>query len=330
MRVTRIFVAATLLLVCGAAVVGGAAAGAASNDPSIQIVAASVGDRSITSGTRDNPVRVDPKVPAVLSMTLANHGAAPVHVRFLRLNGAVLGINFVRYQASTVVDIPAGATRKISAPSDFFDIDGVATGYVNGTMQAVNEQRETIASQSFVADVRGKFLSSEGLFFLQVLVFALISLVDVAYGVARRRLPRNRFITAILFAFAAASTVITLVVGAAMARIALFEPQAWVPALFVATVGAFVLGYLSPTRLARTAPEEADDKVIDLVAAGAVARATGEQAARTTGGTPSHESGDHSGVDVTQHESGEFSVEQHDSGEFSAMQHESGSHDPQE
>jgi hypothetical protein len=284
-------------------------------------------------------VVVEPKAPTTLSMTIANDGTTPLHVRYLRLSGTMLGIDFVQYQASTKVDIAPGTTKTVTTPSDFFDVDGVATGYVNAKMAAVDEVRSTIVTQSFVADVKGKFLSSEGLFFLQVLAFALISLVDVAYGIARRRLPRNRFIAAVLFAFAAASTVIAIVIGAAMARVALFEPQAWVPALFVATAGAFVLGYLSPSRLSRTATDEADDKVIDLVAAGAVARATGEQAARTTGGTPSHESGEHtldigsheSGEFSVRHESGEYNVEQHDSGEFTAAQrHESGSHEPQE
>jgi hypothetical protein len=330
---------AVLLAACGAGVAGAVAAGAASDNPSVKLIDAHIGDRSLMSGTTEHPVVINPKVPTVLSMTLANEGSTPVHVRYLRLSGSILGIDFVRYQASTKADIEPGATKTVTAPSDFFDVDGVATGYVNAQMQAVDEQRSTIATQGFVSDVKGKFLSSEGLFFLQVLVFALISLVDVMYGIARRRLPRNRFIAALLFAFAAASTVITIVIGAAMARVALFEPQAWVPALFVATAGAFVLGYLSPSRLSRTATEEADDKVIDLVAASAVARASGEQARRTTGGTPSHESGDHT-LDIGSHKSGEFSVGQqesgeynvgHDSGEYTAVQrHESGSHEPPE
>jgi hypothetical protein len=339
MRVTRTAVAAMLLLACGAAVAGAVSAGAASDNASVKLVDAHIGTRSITEGTKEHPVVINPKVPTVLSMTLANQGTTPVHVRYLRLSGSILGIDFVRYQASAQADIDPGATKTVSANSDFFDVDGVATGYVNAKMEAVDAQRSTIASQSFVADVQGKFLSSEGIFFLQILAFALISLVDVAYGISRRRLPRNRFIAAVLFAFAAASTVITIVVGAAMARVALFEPQAWVPALFVATAGAFVLGYLSPSRLSRTATEDADEKVIDLVAAGAVARASGEQARRTTGGTPAHESGDHtldigshkSGEFSVRHESGQYDVEQHDSGEYSAAQrHESGSHEPQE
>jgi len=164
---------------------------------------------------------------------------------------------------------------------------------------------------------------------------AVISFVDIAIGVSRRRLPKNRFICGILFAFAAVMTVLAIVIVAAMARIALFETTAWVPALLVATAGSFILGYISPSRMVRTAPEKAEDKVIDLVAAGAVARATGDHERRTTGEVAAHQSGDHTagiaGLDLTaSHHSGEFTAAPaHESGEFTAAPaHESGSHEP--
>jgi hypothetical protein len=332
----RTFVAATALVFC----IGIAAAPevhAATADPGIKIVAASIGGHSLTAPTRDNPVPIDPKVRADLSMTLRNDTPVVVHVRFLRLSGLVLGIQFVNYQGSANTDIPAGETRTVTVPGDFFDVDRVATGYVNAEMQATNEVRGTIASQRFVADVHGRFLSSEGILLLEVLALAVISLIDIGVSVARRRLPRNRLISGFLFAFAAASTVVTIVIAAAMARVALFETSSWVPALFVATAGAFALGYISPGRLTKTAPDAADDAVIDLVAADAVARATGDYERRTTGGSVAHTSGDHTGVaaavDQTSgsfaaaHDSGSFEAAPHDSGSFTPA-HESGEFDP--
>jgi hypothetical protein len=250
----------------------------------------------------------------------------------------VLGIRFVNYQGSANTDIPPGETRTVSVPGDFFDVDRAASGYVNAEMQAANETRGTIASQKFVADVKGKFLSSEGILLLEVLALAVISLVDIGVSVARRRLPRNRLIAGFLFAFAAASTVVTIVIAAAMARVALFETSSWVPALFIATAGAFVLGYLSPGRMTKTAPDAADDAVIDIVAADAVARATGDYERRTTGGNVAHTSGDHTGVAAAvehdsgsfaaAHDSGSFTPAAHDSGSFAPASHESGEFDP--
>ncbi len=313
----------------------GAAAGASSSTQ-LKVIDAHVGNRSLMSGTTDNPVVIDPNARVVLSMTVRNDGPDAALVRYLRLSGSLIGIRFANFQGSANVAVLPGATQTVSVRGDFFDVDKVANGYVNGTMQLVDEQRQTLASQSFDANITGSWISTEGLLLAQVFLFALISLVDIGFGLARRRLPRNRFVRGILFALAAASTVMTLVILAAMAAIALFDASAWVPALLVATGGGFVLGYLSPGRLERSVHEQAEDKVIDLVAAGAVARASGEFARRTTGEVTGPESGDHSVVSLSPtgenpaHHSGEFApAPSHESGEFSpAPTHESGSHEP--
>jgi hypothetical protein len=326
MPVVRRLIAATALTFCvGLAVLASGPGAASASDPGVKITAASIGLRSLTGPTRDDPVKIDPKHKTTLSVTLQNNTAQPAHVRYLELSGAILGIRFVNYQASATADILPGETRTITTPADFFDVDRAAMGYVNANLQVVDDQRATIASQAFVGDVLGKFWSSEGILFLEVLVIAIISLADIGVSVARRRLPRNRFVSGILFAFAAASTVITIVIGAAMARVALFESSAWIPALFVATAGAFVLGYISPGRLVKTAPDATEDRVLDLVAADAVARATGDHERRTTGGNVAHSSGDHTGV-VAAHESGGFAPA-HESGGF-APAHESGGFTP--
>jgi hypothetical protein len=329
LRVLRTTIAATAFAICFGILAAPMARAQTTSDSGVNLTAASIGLRSLMGPTRDDPVPIDPKHRTVLSVTVQNNTPQPAHVRYLRLSGAILGIRFVNYQASTNVDVPAGQTRTITVPGDFFDVDGAAMGYVNAKLQVTDDQRATLASQSFVGDVRGKFLSSEGILLLQVLVIALISLVDIGVSVARRRLPRNRFVSAILFAFAAASTVVAIVIGAAMARVALFETNAWVPALFIATAGAFVLGYVSPGRLVKTAPEEAEDRVLDLVAADAVARATGDHERRTTGGNVAHSSGDHTGV-VAAHESGGFEPASHESGGFAPASHESGGFEPAE
>jgi hypothetical protein len=120
------------------------------------------------------------------------------------------------------------------------------------------------------------------------------------------------------------------VIGIAMLRIALPGPTTWVPAVVLSTVVGFVLGYLSPGPLDQHAKDSADEEVIDLVAAEAVARASGAHERRTTGGSvapnesgahdPAHESGSHAPA----HESGEFKA--HQSGQFTP--HESGPIDP--
>ena len=105
--------------------------------------------------------------------------------------------------------------------------------------------------------------------------FAIVGVFEIVFGLARRRLPRNRFVRAVFFTLTAASVVIALTVASAMGRVALFGASSWLPALLIASGVGFVLGYLSPGRVERGARDSTDDSVIDLVAAEAVARASG-------------------------------------------------------
>jgi hypothetical protein len=313
-----------------------AAADSSSPPTRLKVTAASIGDRSLMLPTRDNPIVMNPKVKQQLSITLENDGTDAVAVRYLRLTGRIMGVQFVRYQAEANVVVDPGKSHTISVLGDFFDVDGRSTGYMSATMQVVDEQRALLASQPFVADVRGKVVSSEGWLLLEVGVFGLVSVFEIVLGLARRRLPRNRFVRAIMFTLGAASVVIALTVAAAMARVALFGASSWVPALLIASGIGFVLGYLSPGRVERGARDSTDESVIDLVAAEAVARASGGVTRIQTGELESHKSGDHTtGIAAAlrrrtgrTHDSGSHSPAQHDSGGHTPAQHDSGGHTP--
>lgn len=319
-------IAATVIL--SATTLASPAHGAANT--TVKITAASIDGHSLFGDTRANPVPLEPRPEVPFSVTVENQGDTPVNVRYVRITGAMLGIRFVRYQATIKRVIGPRDSITISEPADFFDVDGRANGYINSALQIVDEDRVTLASKGFTADVQGKFLSSEGLLLAEVLVFFAIGLLQIILGVYRRRLPANRFYRGVLFAITFGSAAVAIVVGIAMLRIGLLRPTTWIPAVLLTTAGGFVLGYLSPGPLDRNAEDRADDEVIDLVAAEAVARVSGAQERRTTGGSvapnesgthdPAHESGSH----VPAHESGEFKA--HQSGQFTP--HDSGPIDP--
>jgi len=328
------------LLALSGASVGATSATAADTSSStlpFKVIAASIGQRSLMTPTRDNPIVINPKVKQQLSMTVQNLGTTPVSIRYLRITGTLLGIHFVRYQATADTVVGAGKTTTISALGDFFDVDGVASGYMNATMQVVDQQRTLLASQPFVGDVQGKVFSSVGLLLLEAGVFDIVGIVEIVVGLARRKLPRNRFVRAVFFALTAGAVVITLTVAAAMGRVALFGSAAWVPALLIAAAIAFVLGYLSPGRVERGARDTTDDSVIDLVAAEAVARASGGFKRATTGEiAAAHKSGDYTtgvlaalkGKAKRQQTSGSHTPASHESGGHSPAQHDSGGHSP--
>jgi hypothetical protein len=326
--------AIAVLFVAGAALAGGLSQTAAAADSTpngqVKIVAASIGGHSLFGTSTDRPVPMEARGDIPLSITLRNTGATPVAVRYVRITGAMLGIRFVRFEATTKLVVAAGETRTITQPADFFDLDQSATGYINTAIQVVDPQRVTLASHSFVASVKGKFLSSEGILLLELIAFALIGLVRILIGVMRRWLPTNRFMRGVLFGLTSGSAALAIVVGIAMLKIGLVAPTTWIPATLLATAGGFALGYISPGPLDRRAHEATEERVIDLVAAEAVARASGQHERRTTGGeVVSHSSGEHTPgteTDVPQHESGGFAP-QHESGEY-APQHDSAPIDP--
>ena len=68
-----------------------------------------------------------------------------------------------------------------------------------------------------------------------------------------------------------------------MMRIALLKTTVWAPAVLLSAAAGFVLGYLFTQRAPPHAHEETEVRVVDLVAAEAVARTSGEYARRTTG-----------------------------------------------
>ena len=290
--------AVAVLGVAGAAFGGlwtGSAASAADPTPNaqIKIVAASIGGHSLFGTSTDRPVPMEARGDIPLSITIRNTGVTPVAVRYFRITGAMLGIRFVRFEASTRLVVPGGETRTITQPADFFDLDQSATGYINTAIQVVDPQRVTLASHSFVASVKGKFLSSEGILLLElIVVLADWSRADPvrrhAALVAHEPLHRG-----VLFGLTTGSAALAIVVGIAMLKIGLVAPTTWIPAALLATAGGFALGYISPGPLDRRAHEAAEETVIDLVAAEAVAHASGQHERRTTGEVVSHSSGEH-------------------------------------
>jgi hypothetical protein len=134
----------------------------------------------------------------------------------------------------------------------------------------------------------------------------------------------------VLFALAGLSGAVAIIVALSMMRIVLLEATTWVPAVLLSAAIGFVLGYLSPGPIEPSAHEEAEDMVLDLVAAEAVARASGQTGRITTGEVMTHASGDHTAAVAAQHDSGQFAAPgQHDSGQFAAPgQHDSGEFSP--
>lgn len=302
----------------------------------IEILSARIDGRELSSATRDDPLVLEPDPEVPFTLQIRNNGDETVDLRFFRFELMTLGLNWWHYDLRAHVEVPPRALRTISEPLDFFHADETGKGYIEAKLALYDMDRERVALQPFAFDVKGDTTSTIGLFTILMLVLGIICLIEIFVRWFRRRLPGNRFLRAVTFAFAAAVLSVTLVVGAAVLAIVLWSSATYVPIIAIAILVGFVLGFLSPGPDYATADEDEEQRVIDLAATAAVARASGrfsqevdlagaeaEEAGAHESGShaPAHESGSH----APSHESGSHSPS-HESGGHAPVAHESGEH----
>ncbi|HEX5616031.1 MAG TPA: hypothetical protein VFZ83_12835 [Acidimicrobiia bacterium] len=301
-------------------------------DP-IEILNAEIDGRDLASGTRDNPIVLEPDPEVPFTLTVRNNSDETVDLRFFRFELMTLGLNWWHYDLRAHVEVPPRAVRTISEPLDFFHADETGKGYIESKLALYDLDRERVALQPFAFDVKGDVTSTIGLFTIFMLALGIICIVEILVRWFRRRLPGNRFLRAVTFAFAAAVLAVTFVVGAAVLAIVLWSSSTYVPIIAIAILVGFVLGFLSPGPEYATADEDADQRIIDLAATEAVARASGRfsQEVDLVGAEAAgHESGSHvpaheSGAHEISHHSGDHGISHHSGGQV-PVAHESGEH----
>ncbi|HET9730563.1 MAG TPA: hypothetical protein VFR41_14115 [Acidimicrobiia bacterium] len=295
------------------------AAGPVAARSGVRIVAASIEGQSLFGNTRRAPVPMKSHVDVPLSVTVENNTANSIPVRYLSVSGSVMGLKVVEFQATSHTTIAPFTTATITRPANFAALKGTVIGYIEASVSVVDESGNTVASHHYYADAKAPFWSDEGWSLLFLLAFVAVGAVDIVIRVSRRSLPRNRFVRGVVFALTVCGGAIAVVAALAIARIDLLTAPIWAPVVGIATAIGFAFGYLSPGPVTRRAREDSEERFIDLIAAEAVARASGEQS-RATAGT-SQSSGEfapHRSGEFTPHSSGQFTA-QH-SGEFPAHQ----------
>jgi hypothetical protein len=258
--------------------------------PGTQAAAASVleidavlGGRNITGADSTDPIRIEPREPLPLSLTMRNAGDRVEEIRFVRLEGSALGLTFLTYDLGVRARIRPGEQVTFDAVLDFFDLENQATGYLGTSLRVYDPQRQLLGEQAFVVDVQGQATSTLGVFALAVAVLAAVSVVILVLNTLRRRLPANRFVRGAQFAVPGAAIGITLALGVSVLRIAFADAEAWVPVVAVPLLIGFLLGYLAPGPLSRSIREVREEEALQLVAKEAVARASGARDAVSSG-----------------------------------------------
>jgi hypothetical protein len=218
--------------------------------------------RPLAEAGPDNPVPIDPNERVMLDLTVTNTGTDPVTIGHVRLVGSMLGITFLGYDVTTDFDLDAGETRSITVPVDLFDLDGQGHGFLRTDVRVHTPDREQLGSTGFATDIRGRPLSTMGLFAILLLVLTVGTAVANFVTLARRRLPESAFLRGLRFAVTGLGFGLLLAVAFSVLRIFPLPSTSWVPMVVIPTLIGFALGYLSPGP--DVDDDEHDDDLLDL------------------------------------------------------------------
>lgn len=196
-----------------------------------------------------------------LSMTMTNTSDETQAVRYLRLEGEMLGLTFLTYTTRIAVELGPGETREVTVPLDFFDIDSQGHGYLRSklALYAPGDDRQLLATDDFAVDVRGNVTSTMALFALLLFIVTAGSIFLNLQGLARRTLPPNRFRRGIRFAVSGLGVGMLLTVAFSVLRIFPLPSVAWWPLVIIPMVITFAAGYLAPGANDDFDEEELDD-----------------------------------------------------------------------
>ncbi len=258
--------------------------GACGDDSSeVVSVEATIDGRALDTADASDPLPLSTE-ESELVLTMTNTSDTPQAVRYLRLEGEMVGLTFLTYTTRVGVELEPGEQRTVTVPLDFFDIDSQAHGFLRSklALYAPGADRELLGSDDFAVDVRGSVTSTMALFAALLLLTTLASLAINAKGLAQRTLPPNRFVRALRFGVSGLGVGLLLTVAFSVLRIFPLPSVAWWPLLLIPTAIAFAAGYVAPGAVDELDDEELEDlRELDETLA-AVAAAASEGADGTS------------------------------------------------
>ena len=221
---------------------------------------ASISGRGVDQGTERHPIRLEADAATALEVKVDNEGDQPVDVRTVRLSGRVMGLTFYAYDTSVHFTVDGHHTETRRFPLDLRDLAGQAIGLVPSSVAVLDENRHEIASQSFVADVRGKLRSVYGVFGIAIAVLTALWFAGALVALARGRLSTNRWRRGLRFLTPGLGLGLTLVFTLSALRVLAPQPSRWFPTVVVAAAVLFAIGYLTPDPAAGDLGDDEDDE----------------------------------------------------------------------
>ena len=207
-------------------------------------LSAKIGDRTVTGGNR--AVRL-PTERVPLTIDITNRDSTPITASSVRFAGKVMGLTFFAYEASIDVRIAPGATESRRITLDLASLKGQATGLLPASISVLDADRNELASQDLVVDVRGSLRSMYGTFGMLLAILTAISLVVALRALAAHRLSPNRWVRGLRFLVPGIGLGMVLVIVCSMLRIFAPTISRWGPLMLLCAGGLFLFGYLSPS-----------------------------------------------------------------------------------
>jgi hypothetical protein len=208
---------------------------------------ATIDGRDIVTATSNSPVPLHARQDATVSLTVNNHGTEPVEIRAVRLDGRVLGMSFFTFSTRIDLAVPPGTTQKRVIILDLGELGDQATGLIPGTLSLVGQDRTVILQRPVTTDVRGSLLSPYGAFGVIVGAVTLVLALSLAWEIARRRLPLNRWRRGVRFLAPGLGLGLSATFTLSATRVLNPSASVWVPLVLTSGAAAFVVGYLTPT-----------------------------------------------------------------------------------
>jgi hypothetical protein len=224
-------------------------------------VAARVDGQQLAASTQTHPLRLFPRHETLLDIDVTNNGETPIVVRAVRLEGQVVGLTFFADDTSVAMTVAPGDTGSRRFLIDLSALDGQATGLIPGAIKVLDSNRHVIGEETGVVDVRGSLRSVYGLFGLGVAFLTVLSFLAAIVGLARHRLPPNRWRRALRFLTPGLG--LGLVINFTLSATRVFVPQVgrWLTITVVCAGIFFAAGYLTPTP--DLDDDDDDDQLLD-------------------------------------------------------------------
>lgn len=202
-----------------------------------------IGETRLEDASASDPFVLDPNATTVMALSLVNESDEDLTVEHVRVEGELLGLTFLTYDVRVLLEIPAGETRFVEIPLDFFDLDAQAHGFLRTHIRTYDTDRQRLSSDEFAVDVRGKVFSTMVIFALVLMAITAGSLWYSLRDLARRTLPEHRFARGMRFLIPGLGIGLLLSSAFSILRIFPLPASSWVPLTVIPAAVGFAAGY---------------------------------------------------------------------------------------